>query len=113
MRRPALLLVACALGAMLSACVVAPYGPPGPVVYGPPVAVAPMAPPPPQVEVIPAIPFAGAIWIGGYWGWSAGRHVWIQGRWERPRPGYRWEPHRWEPQGGQWHLRGGEWRSLR
>jgi hypothetical protein len=92
MRRPALLLATFATAALLSA---------------------PRAPPPPQVEVIPAVPFSGALWIGGYWGWSSGRHTWIQGRWERPRPGYRWEPHRWEPQGGQWHLRGGGWRGMR
>ena len=107
----------------LSACVVAPYPRPG--LYGgqqaypgypaspgydDEIAVANMAPPQPYAEVIPVIPFAGAIWLSGYWGWSGGRHAWVGGRWDRPRPGYGWAPHRWVPGGGgQWHLRGGGW----
>jgi hypothetical protein len=115
MRTPPLLLAVLASACLLSACVVAPYGPHrGAVygeVYGPPVM---LAPPPPQVEILPPLPFAGAIWLGGYWGWYGGRHQGMPGRWERPRPGYRWEPHRWEPTaGGGWHQRGGEWRDVR
>jgi hypothetical protein len=99
---------------MLSACVVAPY--PRPVAYAQP-APAPMepqvvvdvAPPPPYVEVVPAIPFPGALWIGGYWGWSGGRHVWMPGRYEHPRPGFEWRPHTWVNQGGRWHLQAGGW----
>lgn len=103
---------------LLSACVVAPY--PNRVVYSQPVpvnaapvyqeeAVVDVAPPPPYVEVVPAIPFAGAVWIGGYWGWSGGRHQWVPGRWEHPRPGYSWRAHAWVQQGGRWHLRAGGW----
>ena len=56
------------------------------------------------------MPFIGAIWIGGYWNWSGGRHVWTPGHYERPHPGYRWAPHRWEPgPRGGWYLRGGGW----
>ena len=62
-----------------------------------------------RVEVVPAIPFPGALWIGGYWGWSSGRHVWVPGRWEHPRPGYQWRPHAWVQQGGRWHLQAGGW----
>ena len=95
----------------LSACVVAPY--PRQVGYYPeapgPIVVTNVAPPAPYVEVVPLVPFAGAVWIGGYWGWSGGRHSWVQGRWERPRPGYAWHPHRWEQRGGQWHLNQGGW----
>jgi len=98
---------------LLSACVVAPY-PARTAVYeeGPsgPVAVAEVAPPPAYVEPMPVAPFAGAIWIGGYWNWVGGRHVWVPGRWDHPRPGYRWEPHRWENRGGRWELHGGRWR---
>ena len=106
----------------MTACVVAPY-PAHRVVYAQPVpaysqqpevayqdeVVVDMAPPAPYVEVVPAIPFAGAVWIGGYWGWRGGRHAWVGGRWEQPRPGYGWRPHAWVQQGGRWHLHAGGW----
>ena len=107
-------LAAAALAALsLSACVVAPY-PAHRVVYAEPVpdestVVVDVAPPAPYVEVVPAIPFAGAIWIGGYWGWYGGRHQWVPGRWDHPRPGYQWRPHAWVNQGGRWHLHAGGW----
>ena len=109
--------------ALLSACVVAPYpaqrvvyaapapaisNPPPPAYEQPPVVVD-VAPPAPVVEVVPAIPFAGALWIGGYWGWNNGRHQWVAGRWERPRPGYQWHAHSWVQEGGHWHLHAGGW----
>ena len=105
--------------ALLSACVVAPY-PARRVVYSQPVpaysqpvpidsdeVVVDVAPPAPYVEVVPAIPFTGAIWFGGYWGWRGDRHQWVPGRWDRPRPGYAWRPHAWVQQGGHWRLHGG------
>ena len=61
------------------------------------------------VEVVPPIPYAGAIWIGGYWGWGSGGYRWVPGRWDHPHPGYSWRPHVWVQQGGQWHSRGGAW----
>lgn len=95
----------------LGGCVVAPApypaGQPGPVEA---VVIAPMAPPPPLVEIVPVAPYAGAIWIGGHWTWSQGRHVWVPGRHVPPRVGHRWEPHRWvQGPRGHWHLRGGHW----
>ena len=120
MLRPRLLLVsssAALLSAVsLTACVVAPY--PRRVVYNEPVAigaydqqtvVVDVAPPAPYVEVVPVIPYPGAIWIGGYWGWNGGSHHWQPGRWDRGRPGYNWRPHAWVNQGGRWHLHGGGW----
>jgi hypothetical protein len=118
-----LLIVASTSAVLLSACVVAPYPqrvvyrepvPAGqPVLVGQPVpedsVVVDVAPPAPYVEVVPAVPFAGAIWIGGYWGWYGGRHQWVPGRWEHPRPGYRWQPHAWVNQGGHWRLHAGGW----
>ncbi len=114
--------------AFLTACVVAPYparrvvGYPQPVPtypqqpgygYGQPgdadEVVVDVAPPAPYVEVVPTLPYAGALWIGGYWGWRGGRHAWVPGRWEQPRPGYGWRPHAWVQQRGHWHLRGGGW----
>lgn len=121
MTSPRLLVVLPIAATLLSACVVAPY--PHRAVYAQPVpvgaqsvpyydadeAVVDIAPPAPYVEVVPAIPFAGAVWIGGYWGWRGGRHAWVGGRWEQPRPGYGWRPHAWVQQSGHWHLRGGGW----
>ena len=57
-----------------------------------------VAPPAPYYETLPAPPFAGAVWINGYWGWRGGRHVWVGGRYEHGRPGYAWQPHRWVQQ---------------
>jgi hypothetical protein len=68
-----------------------------------------VAPPAPYAEVVPAVPFAGAVWIGGYWGWEGGRHRWFPGRWEHPRVGYRWRPHAWVHEGGHWREHGGGW----
>ena len=105
------LLVVAMSAVMLSACVVSPY--PRRVVYSEPVpadsVIVDVAPPAPYVEVVPAIPFAGAVWLGGYWGWNGGRHQWVPGRWDHPRPGYQWRPHAWVNQGGRWHLHGGGW----
>jgi len=103
------------LSTLLSACIVVPAHQHGQVYGGYPAEqVVVNAPPPaPYTEVIPVMPFPGALWIGGYWGWSGGRHNWVPGYWERPRPGYRYEPHRWEPHdGGRWHLRLGGWVRL-
>jgi hypothetical protein len=91
---------------VLSACVVAPLGyyDDG---YGGAVTTADVAPPAPYYEVQPALPYAGALWISGYWGWYGGRHHWVPGRWDRGRPGYAWHPYQWRPQGNRWALSGG------
>lgn len=94
----------------LSACVVAPA--PRRAAYPVDEAVieSGVAPPAPYTEAIPAAPYPGAVWIGGYWDWSGGRHHWVSGRWAQPRPGYRWHARRWEPAPrGGWVLRGGYW----
>ena len=108
---------------LLSGCVVAPapyYGdgsaggyPPAGYGDGYDAAAvyAPTAPPAPYAEVQPAIPFAGAIWICGFWNWSGGRYSWVQGRYERPRAGYTYEPRRWARSArGGWQMQGG-WRN--
>ena len=79
--------------AVLSACVVAPAQP-YPYGYGAPagpVVVADVAPPAPYYEPVPVVPYPGAVWITGYWGWSGGRAAssgWC-GEWCRPRRSYR------------------------
>jgi WXXGXW repeat (2 copies) len=116
-----LLIAPLSAAALLSGCVVAPY-PARRAVYTQPVpayseaapvyaddAVVDVAPPAPYVEVRPVLPYAGAVWIGGYWGWRGGRHAWVPGYYERPRPGYAWRGHGWVNDGGRWHLRGGGW----
>ena len=111
------LLVVPISAALLSACVIAPY-PGRDGVYSQPVPaysrddgdyVVDVAPPAPYLEVVPALPFAGAVWLGGYWGWNGGRHAWVPGRWDRGRPGYGWRQRAWVPEGGRWLLRGGGW----
>ena len=105
------LIVAAASVCALSACVIAPYPRQG--AYYPEAGgaiITDVAPPAPYAEAVPVIPYPGAVWIGGYWGWSGSRHNWVPGRWERGRHGYAWNPHHWENRGGRWRLEGGGWR---
>src|SRR6516162_7407629 len=54
---------------------------PAPVVVVPaPVIVAPPMPAP-VVEVVPACPTPGYIWVGGSWGWCNNHWVWTRGHW--------------------------------
>jgi hypothetical protein len=110
MKRPALAL-ALASAALLSGCIVVPAHRGGYHVAEPAVVVD-VPPPSPYVEVQPAMPYPGAVWVDGYWGWRGGRHHWVPGYYERPRAGYRYEPNRWESRGGRWQLRLGGWMRL-
>jgi hypothetical protein len=68
-----------------------------------------VAPPPPQVEVVPA-PRVGYVWAPGYWRWNGRRHVWINGRWVGERRGWHWVPEAWvQGPNGRWHLVPGRW----
>jgi len=67
-----------------------------------------IAPPPPQYEVVPAIP-PGYVWAPGYWGWTGERHVWVRGRPIFQREGYRWEPDRWEQRDRTYYRTEGRW----
>ncbi|MGJ7529761.1 hypothetical protein [Variovorax sp. GB1P17] len=61
-----------------------------PPLYQPPPIAVGWAPPPMLVEAPTPLPFAGAIWTGGYWTWQ-GNWVWAAGRWAAPpQPGYAW-----------------------
>ena len=59
------------------------------------VIVAPLAPPPPRVEVMPA-PRAGYAWDPGHWRWAEGRYVWVGGHWNWAEPNYVWVPGVWQ-----------------
>jgi YXWGXW repeat-containing protein len=67
-----------------------------------------VAPPPAQVEVVPA-PRAGFVWAPGYWRWDGGHHVWVGGRWMHERVGYHWVPEAWVQVGPHWHFQRGHW----
>lgn len=70
---------------------------------------APVAPPAPVYEVVPAVPAPGYVWVPGYWGWNHDRYVWVRGRYVVGRPGYAWVPDRWDNRGGRWHHLQGHW----
>ena len=102
-----LLIVAAVIG--VSACTVSPtrvsLSGPAMIVW------APVAPPPPRVEVMPPPPRHDYIWIPGYWHWEASRHRWVDGHWEPHREHEHWVPHHWEHDDrGQWRLDSGYWR---
>ena len=72
-----------------------------------PVTVA--VPPPALVEEQPPPePYAGAVWMAGYWDWRAdlGRHVWVAGHWgAAPRPGLVYMPPSWHADGRGYYYR--------
>jgi hypothetical protein len=68
-------------------------------------------PPVARVEVIPAAPGGGFVWMSGYWASRNATFEWVPGRWERPIEGRReWVPHRWEHDRNGWYLVEGHWR---
>jgi hypothetical protein len=68
-------------------------------------------PPVERVEVIPAAPGVGFVWIRGWWAWRGAEFAWTSGRWERPIEGRRvWEPHHWVHDHYGWYLVEGRWR---
>ncbi len=74
----------------------------------PPIAVG-WAPPPMLVEVPPPEPFAGAIWVGGYWVWQ-GNWVWAHGHWMGPpQPQYVWVHPYYEHRAGEVIFIDGHW----
>jgi hypothetical protein len=87
----------------LSACVVAPDQ--GHYVGG----VVMVAPPAPRVEVAGVAPYAGYVWVSGYWDWVGGRHVWVAGRWVPPKRGHHWVDYAWVRAGDGWRMHPGHW----
>lgn len=67
-----------------------------------------IAPPAPQVEVVPA-PRPGFVWAPGFWEWRGNAHVWVPGRWIGERRGFHWVPDMWVQRGPRWHHVPGHW----
>jgi hypothetical protein len=67
------------------------------------------APPEPVYEVRPAMPFAGAIWMPGFWRWHGHHHIWVGGHWSAPREGYRWREGHWVEREHRYRWEGGRW----
>lgn len=71
-----------------------------------------VAPPPPQVEVIPVAPGPAYVWVPGYWWWNRGAWIWVRGTWvARPRAGAVWVGGYWARHGHGYIWVGGHWRS--
>ena len=71
-----------------------------------------VAPPAPQVEVVPVSPSPRHVWIPGHWQWRPGfrRHVWVPGHFAvRPAINRVWVPAQWVNEGGYWVFRAGHW----
>ncbi len=81
-------------------------------VVGPPdAAYVQVAPPPPLVEVIPATPGPGYVWIAGHHAWRGEAYAWVPGRWEsRPREHERWVEGRWRHARAGWYWEEGHWK---
>lgn len=68
-------------------------------------------PPAARVEVIPAAPGVGFVWVTGYWAYRDADFAWVPGRWERPMEGrHEWVAHHWEHDRHGWYLVEGHWR---
>ncbi len=57
---------------------------PAPVVVAPAPVIVPPLMPAPMVEVVPACPAPGYIWVGGSWGWCNNHWAWTRGHWGPP-----------------------------
>jgi hypothetical protein len=68
------------------------------------------APPAARVEVRPASPTAGAVWIPGHHRWNGRRYVWVGGHWDRNPRGSTWVPGRWVHGSHGWRWIHGHWR---
>ena len=80
---PAVTYVEPAPQAVISVYVEPPILQPAPILIG-------WAPPPMLVETAVPLPYAGAVWVGGYWVWE-GNWVWAAGHWMAPpQPNYAW-----------------------
>ncbi len=72
------------------------------------VIIAPVAPPPPRVEVVPRRLVRGYVGIRAA-GVGIGRYVWVPGHWQAVRVGYHWVPGHWVQRGPNWRWVEGHW----
>ncbi len=79
---------------------------------GPYEVYAPGPPPAPIVVVAPAVPYPGAVWIGGFWTYHGNNWAWRHGYWERgPHAGAVWVPGGWHDAGRHGYgWKSGHWR---
>lgn len=71
----------------------------------------PVPPPPPIVEVRPAVPGPRHIWIEGYHRWDGRAYVWVPGHWERrPRAHSVWVRGHYVHGRRGWYWVPGHWR---
>ncbi len=76
------------------------------------VTTAPGAPPPAQVETIPAPPSQLVFWQPGHWTWSGATWVWEAGQYvQRPQAQSVWIPGHWLQAANGWSWIDGYWRS--
>ena len=61
------------------------------------------------VEVAPAAPRTGYVWIKGHWHYNGARWIWRPGRYEASRRGARWVPAHYEGRGGAYYYVPGHW----
>jgi len=66
------------------------------------------APPPLQVEEVPAAR-QGYAWVPGHWEWHHGHYVWYRGNWVRERVGYVYTAPTWVEHEGRWQMQQGHW----
>ena len=67
-----------------------------------------IAPPAPQVEVVPAVP-RGQVWVPGHWRWNGAQYVWVRGHLSARRAGLVFMPAQWVNVNGRWEYREGTW----
>jgi hypothetical protein len=68
-------------------------------------------PPPARVDIRPAPPFSGAIWIEGHWKHKHGEWVWKPGYWaKKPGPKSVWVKGHWQKRPWGWKWVPGHWR---
>lgn len=71
----------------------------------------PIKPPQEISERVPKNKIKDAVWIPGYWSWSAAedRYVWMTGTWRVPPPGHQWVPGKWKSFDEGWVWLHGFW----